>query len=130
MSDLIERLRDGVQREASGKSALWDSIMAEAADEIERLHELHLDRTKLTTRMIEERDHYRDKYMEGQARIEQLEERHRLTSRHSFDKQVKLQKRIERLEGALREIASEEKRFTNHGYKIAKQALGGDDNDK
>lgn len=37
MSDLVERLRDGVRREASGHSALWDSIMAEAADEIERL---------------------------------------------------------------------------------------------
>jgi hypothetical protein len=37
MSDIVERLRDGVERKASGHSALWDSIMAEAADEIERL---------------------------------------------------------------------------------------------
>jgi len=36
MDDLIDRLRDGVERQASGKSALWDSIMKEAADEIER----------------------------------------------------------------------------------------------
>ncbi len=39
MSDIVERLRDGVAREASGHSALWDSIMAEAADEIEGLRE-------------------------------------------------------------------------------------------
>lgn len=31
--------------------------------------------------------------------------------------------RIEQLESALKEIASTEKRFTNHGYEIARKAL-------
>jgi len=31
--------------------------------------------------------------------------------------------RIEQLESALKEICSTEKRFTNHGYEIARKAL-------
>lgn len=34
-SELIERLHDAVTREASGKSALWDALMLEAAKALE-----------------------------------------------------------------------------------------------
>jgi cell shape-determining protein MreC len=51
VSDLIERLRDGAAREASGKSALWDSLMTEAADALEakdkRIAELEAENERL-----------------------------------------------------------------------------------
>ena len=68
MSDLVERLHkvDDWPRE----------ICREAADEIERLHDLHLERTKLTSKMIAERDDARVQAERLRAALEELREKY------------------------------------------------------
>jgi len=57
MNDLIKRLRYGASREASGKSALWDPIMSEAADALEQAKEteaINDSEARLANKRIEE----------------------------------------------------------------------------
>jgi len=51
MSDLVERLRYDQTLDCG-----CQTIQDEAADEIERLHDLHLQRTKSTRKALTERD--------------------------------------------------------------------------
>mgnify|MGYP001826497441 CR=1 FL=1 len=58
---LIERLRDGAARKASGHSALWDALMTEAADRIEELE-------KANAQLNHDIGEYVDKTAELEAR--------------------------------------------------------------
>jgi predicted nucleic acid-binding Zn-ribbon protein len=59
--------------------------------------------------------------------IEAAVERVETFNRANWAALQEAQRQIERLKAALRKICSTEKRLTNHGYEIARQALESDD---
>lgn len=70
----LRKLADDIQTDAARYSAI--EPIRQAADEIERLHDLHYERTKSTENIILERDAFKDQYAKAVTQLTEIYARH------------------------------------------------------